>query len=142
MMLVPRVRLAACAAGGVLSVVADRSITKQVPSRRVTAQAVALVSAAGVYPIARLGRRTDRAIANREWVALLSTAMLAAGAAKLPERQARALVAVGWLAHAAFDRAHDGGDSSRLPDWYPALCAGYDIGIAGLLLVSSNSGHR
>jgi hypothetical protein len=62
------------------------------------------------------------------------------GARKLtPESQVvpaavRRLVAAGWLAHAVFDNVHDKGPTSRLPEEYPAACAGYDVALAGLLL--------
>jgi hypothetical protein len=32
-----------------------------------------------------------------------------------------------------FDLFHPRGDGSRLPDWYSAACAGYDIGMAAAL---------
>lgn len=129
----PRVRLVAFAAGGVLSIAADRLLAKQSPSRRVTAYAAGLVSAAGVYPIARLGRPADSAVLTREWTAVLATTAVLVGAIILPKEWAARLTAGGWLAHAVFDHAHERGGSSRLPGWYPALCAGYDVGVAALL---------
>lgn len=48
--------------------------------------------------------------------------------------RARQVAAWGWLAHAAFDLVHEPGDGSLLPDWYPAVCAGFDVGVAWDLL--------
>jgi hypothetical protein len=45
----------------------------------------------------------------------------------------RQLVAAGWLAHAGFDAAFVPHDGSRIPAWYPAMCAGYDVALAGRL---------
>ena len=66
-----------------------------------------------------------------------------AASAKAPVRQGgmlsgdggrRAVIAAGWVAHAAFDHVHHAGPGGRLPKWYPALCAGYDIAFAAMLL--------
>jgi hypothetical protein len=39
------------------------------------------------------------------------------------------------VAHAGFDAAfsHDA-TASRIPSWYPAACAGYDVAFAALLI--------
>ena len=74
---------------------------------------------------------------TREWIAVLATAAVYVGASILPAQGAARLTAGGWLAHAVFDYGHDRGVSSRLPQWYPALCAGFDVGVAALLCVSN-----
>lgn len=97
------------------------------------AYAAGLVGAAVVYPLARLGRRADSAVLTREWTAVLAATAVLVSAINLPKEWAARLTAGGWLAHAVFDHAHERGASSRLPSWYPALCAGYDVGVAVLL---------
>lgn len=123
--------LVGAAAGGVLSVATDRAVAQQ--PYRVAAYAAGLVAAAAIYPVARLGRPTDSAVAIREWSSVIAAVVVLIGALTLPKRWAAALTASGWIAHATFDKTHDRGTSSRLPGWYPALCAGYDIGVAVLL---------
>lgn len=132
-----RVHLAAFAVGGILGIASDRPLAKQTSSRRVTAYAAGLVGAAVVYPTAHLGRRAHSDVLTREWIAVLATTTLFLGAAFLPKPWSARVIAGGWLAHAAFDLAHERGSSSRLPRWYPALCAGYDVGVAALLAPDS-----
>lgn len=127
----------AFAAGGFLSMAGDRAISRRNPTHRTVVYAAGLVGAAVVYPISHLGRTADSAVLIREWIAVLAAAAVYAGASVLSVPGAAGLTAGGWLAHAVFDRAHDRGASSRLPQWYPALCAGYDVGVAALLCVSS-----
>jgi hypothetical protein len=128
-------RLAAIGAGVVLSVVADEVSKRAVPGHRGPVAAAALIGAALVYPLARVGRSADRAVAVREWSAVGAAGALCLGAAVLPERHSRLLAAGGWLAHPGFDFLHERGQASRLSDSYPWLCAGFDLGIAALLCV-------
>jgi hypothetical protein len=51
----------------------------------------------------------------------------------LSDRVSLPLTAAAWVGHAVFDRVHERGEASLLPDWYPALCAGYDLGMAAML---------
>jgi hypothetical protein len=125
-----------------LGVGAALAVATDVGSRRVTPESMAvpaaaagLVTAAAIYPAARAGRDAGAAVVVREAVALAATgAVLVAALARRSSVTARRAVAAGWLAHAAFDNLHDRGPTSRLPAWYPAACAGYDIAIAGLIL--------
>ncbi|QBJ98625.1 hypothetical protein ERC79_09060 [Rhodococcus sp. ABRD24] len=100
-----------------------------------TSYAAGLVAAAIVYPVAHIGRPSGSDVLTREWTAVLATTAVFIGAITLPKQWATGLTAIGWIAHAAFDHAHERGTSSRLPRWYPALCAGYDVGVATLLCV-------
>ncbi|MFC5727555.1 MULTISPECIES: hypothetical protein [Nocardioides] len=56
--------------------------------------------------------------------------------AALALRSGRAgqVAASGWLAHAVFDLTHEPGSGSLFPAWYPAVCAGFDVGVAWDLL--------
>ncbi|MDI9902860.1 hypothetical protein QM716_23675 [Rhodococcus sp. IEGM 1409] len=65
---------------------------------------------------------------------MAATVAVFVGALVLPSStHARRLVAASWAVHPIFDLLHERGPDSRLPDWYPAICAGYDLGVAGLL---------
>lgn len=40
-----------------------------------------------------------------------------------------------WLAHAVFDLAHDSMvDGAAVPDWYPAVCIGFDVAVGAYLI--------
>ena len=58
----------------------------------------------------------------------------AALGARGPRPRANRLLAAGWASHALFDAVHGHDESSRLPRWYPAVCAGYDLVVCGHLL--------
>ena len=124
----------AIAAGAALALGTDVIVRRTTPSQLLPA-AAGLVGAAVIYPAARAGRATPRAVAARERLAVVATAGIAAAAvARSDQVAARRLVAAGWASHALFDAVHERGSTSRLPNWYPAVCAGYDIALAGLLL--------
>lgn len=93
--------------------------------------AMALLPVALVYPAARRSFG-DRPAVAREVAGVLATGALAVVAAR--STSVRTLAVAGWLAHAGFDLSHDRGPDSRLPDWYPAACAGYDAAYAVTLL--------
>jgi hypothetical protein len=82
------------------------------------------------WPMTRVGRS---ALPPRS-SALLAFGAVGAAAARGTSSNAARVVAAGWAAHALFDLVHDGGQHSRIPDWYPALCAGYDLSVAAILL--------
>ena len=104
------------------------------PRYRSAGSALGLAIAAAIYPLAR-GRWAAGAAPAREIAALLAFSALAASVARGDANlRTRGALAAGWSAHAAFDMLHDSGDDSRIPAWYPALCAGYDLGVAGCLL--------
>ena len=96
-------------------------------------QAVGLPGAAAVYPLARSNRDASAHVV-REGLALIGFAALTAVAARNEASLGARLLAAGWVGHAVFDLVHDGGPHSRIPPWYPALCAGYDVGVAARLL--------
>jgi hypothetical protein len=129
----------AVAGGAALAVATDAGTRRITPdSRIVPAAAAGLVTAAVIYPAARAGRTASRGVATRENLALSATAaVLAASIVKRESQRVRQVVAAGWLAHALFDNLHDRGPTSRLPGWYPAVCAGYDVALAGLLLAKT-----
>ncbi|BCF81629.1 hypothetical protein RQCS_11740 [Rhodococcus qingshengii] len=116
-----------------LSVLFDAPAQKWMPRSRTPTYAVGLMVAATVYPVARQGRKVDASIRTREWSAAAATGAVLIGGLVLPPSAARRLVAAGWALHPIFDLLHERGSDSRLPDWYPALCAGYDLGVAGIL---------
>ena len=60
------------------------------------------------------------------------TAVAVAACRQLPPTGTR-IAAAGWASHALFDLAHRHSEGSRLPDWYPAVCAGYDLVVASHL---------
>ncbi len=134
------VDVSAFAVGGLLSIATDRSISRRNPTHRTVIYAAGL-GAAVVYPLSHLGRTANSTVLEREWIAVVATAAVLVGATILPERGAARLTAGGWLAHAIFDRAHDRGASSRLPQWYPALCAAYDVGVGTLLCFPNTLWH-
>ena len=123
------------AIGAVLGVGTDVATERLAPRHRAMALAGGLVGAAAIYPIARRERRLGAPLA-REMAGLLVTGAVASVAARSSQTTARNLVAAGWAAHAAFDMVHDGGHDSLIPSWYPAMCAGYDLAVAGRLVTA------
>lgn len=95
--------------------------------------AVCLVTAALTYPLTdlRSGRGPAR---TRELAALGATLAVGLGSAFLPTPTRRRILAAGWLSHAGFDAAHRRNSGSRLPFWYPAFCAGFDVVVAAGLM--------
>lgn len=99
------------------------------------ATAVGLVVAAGIYPASRYRRSRPTIV---EIGAMVAGGGVTLSAYRLPQRRARDVVAIAWLAHAAFDARFDHAHTdTALPAWYPAACAGYDIGLGGALLVAN-----
>lgn len=125
-----RVALAVGAAGAFAS---DRLSRGVPPERRPAVSAAGLVLAAAIYPAAR-SSWSARAAAARELAALAAYGMFSFAAARRASPAATRLIAAGWASHALFDHAHEPGPGSRIPSYYPALCAGYDVGVAALLL--------
>jgi len=105
------------------------------PRQRAAILAGGLVAAAAIYPLARR-RRPLGAPLLREMAGLATAGAVASSAARATPQQARRIVAAGWAAHALFDVAHDGGADSLIPSWYPAMCAGYDLAVAGRLVTA------
>lgn len=94
---------------------------------------VGLVTAAVIYPAARREHAASQALAV-EGAVVGGTVLLAILAAGRSTATGRRLLALGWAAHALFDVGQGPSEDSRLPGWYPALCAGYDLALAGQLL--------
>lgn len=127
------VDVAAIAVGALSGLAVENSARTLFPQARTGLGSLGLVTAAAIYPAARSGSRTGAASA-RELAAVATALGLTLAARRRGGLLARALIAAGWVAHAAFDAQHDAGPEGRLPDWYPALCAGYDLAFAGALL--------
>ncbi|WP_460786682.1 hypothetical protein [Nocardioides maradonensis] len=87
-----------------------------------------LVVAALIYPAARRSVGTGGLVVEAAVVA--ATGALAASAAHWESATARRVLAGGWASHALFDALRGASPDSRLPGWYPAVCAGYDVAIA------------
>jgi hypothetical protein len=129
-----RLNLCGLSVGVGSGLLADVLISRRMADRRVLWAAVGLVVAALVYPIARRRPGLD---SSEAWT-VLSACVIAAVSVGCPERWARWLLGVGWMCHALFDLAFGHGSSTwRLPQWYPALCAGFDVAYGARLLRSS-----
>jgi hypothetical protein len=117
-------RLLAWAIGASSAYLADELTTRRLRDRRLLIAATGLVAAAAVYPISH-----RRAIIDwPEAVALVTAGGVALNAVTRPGGRSRLLLGVGWTVHALFDAAADHSSATyRLPRWYPALCAGFDI---------------
>jgi hypothetical protein len=126
----PALHVVGAAAGVGLAVASESLIAKVAPKHRTLAWAVGLPVAAAVYPLARrrghLGRDGLREIG--------ALALYSAFAARLPGGSKDKALAAGWASHAAFDAIHHSGPDSRIPGWYPAACAGYDLAVARSLV--------
>ena len=132
-----RLNLCGLSVGVGSGLLADVLISRRMADRRVLCAAVGLVVAALVYPMARRRPGLDP---SEAWT-VLSACVIAAVSVGCPERSARSLLGVGWMCHAIFDLAFGHGSSSwRLPRWYPALCAGFDVAY-GARLLRAGGGH-
>lgn len=117
------------AVGAAAAVGVDKLTAEVMPARRLDGAALGLLTAAGIYPAARrrgFGTRTEKAV-------LIAAGAVVAAAVAMPARRAR-LLAAGWIAHAGFDALFMPHDESRIPSWYPAVCAGYDLALGARLL--------
>lgn len=128
--------LGSLAAGAGLAYGTDQLVRKVLPEKlRLPAASAGLVTAALIYPAFR--RRPHKGVAARiEWLAVGATLGTGAASARLSPAERQRAVAAAWASHALFDMAHRRGPKSRIPGWYPAACAGYDLALAGLLLKS------
>lgn len=132
--------LLAIGAGAALATGVNLAIGDRLsPRARIGVIGAGLPAAAAVYPLTRSWRGADPGAVRREVIALAAADAVAAGAALLPAGPARTIAAAGWVAHAGFDYLHTQDHSSKLPGWYPPVCAGYDVVVAGL--VASNAGR-
>lgn len=115
--------------GAAAAVATDVATSRVAPSRRTEAAGLGLLGAAAIYPLARRRAFGDA----REKATFAAVAALLAAAAAQPGMR-RHLVAGGWLAHAGFDALFTPHRDSRIPGWYPAMCAGYDVALAARLV--------
>src|SRR4051812_32516574 len=107
--------------------------TRRLPAEHQAASyAAGLAIAAAIYPAARRRWRFDRR-SGGELVGVIGYGAASVLAVRRPGPLANRLLAAGWASHALFDAAHGHDESSRLPRWYPAVCAGYDLVVAGHL---------
>ena len=103
-----------------------------VRSRRpVAVFAIGMVVAAAIYVVFALVAGDSRTV----FIELGGVALIAIVAAA-GLRWSAHLVAVGWLGHVAWDLLlHPVLDNSHAPWWYPALCLGFDLFVAGSIVV-------
>lgn len=87
---------------------------------------------AAIYPACRTGWR-DRAPVVREMAGLTAYSAAAAIGMARANTHGHQIIAIAWMTHAVFDALHHRGPNSRLPNWYPAVCAGYDVALGALL---------
>lgn len=127
-----KVHVAGLATGAALAAGNLKVVASEPSTRQTVLWAGGLAVAAAVYPIARKRWKPDAAAA-REVVGLVAYSAVAVAACRqLPPAGTR-IAAAGWASHALFDLAHRHSEGSRLPDWYPAVCAGYDLVVASHL---------
>lgn len=119
-------------AGAALAAGNLRLTASQPPQRRTALWALALAAAAAVYPVARARWEADAAAA-RELLGLVVYSSIALTAVRHAPPAGARIAAAGWASHAAFDLVHRHSGGSRLPAWYPAACAGYDLVVAASL---------
>lgn len=123
-------------AGAGLGVATVRAMRVRPDREHPALWATALSLAALVYPAARK-RWELRGRSAAEMLALIGYGGLSVAATRQPRPLASRALAAGWASHAAFDAAHGHDDDSRLPTWYPAMCAGYDLVVAAHLVRSA-----
>jgi len=105
------------------------------PTTQVRLLALGLVVAALIYVgLAVTG-------AGRHWLALEATGLAAFGLlAWLGVRVADWWLALGWVAHVAWDVGlHLERPQAVVPEWYPLLCVGFDLVVAGFLLGAASA---
>ena len=102
------------------------------PATALRVYAFGLVATAGVYVALALAGR-----ASARWVAVEAAGVaLYGGAAWLGFQRWLPALALGWAAHVVWDLAlHLGGPGGAFtPAWYPWLCLGFDLPIAGAVM--------
>lgn len=132
-MAIRAVDVVAVAVGAASGLAIENAARRYFPNARSNLGAAGLLTAAAIYPATRSGSRVSLA-SVRELGAVAATTGLITKAHQRGGMTARGLVAAGWAAHAVFDAKHEMGSGGRLPRWYPALCAGYDLAFAAALL--------
>lgn len=107
-------------------------VARRIPAEQVVLHAAGIAVVAAIYPAARRHWRLDRSSAG-EVLGVIGYGAASVVAARRPRPQAKRLLAAVWASHALFDLTHGHDENSRLPRWYPAWCAGYDLAVAGHL---------
>jgi hypothetical protein len=128
--------VAAVAGGAFAGAVTHQTVRRA--KRPEAVSALFLVGAAATYLLAD-PRGVSGAARTREVAAVGATVAMGLVSGMVPRRTSRRLLAAGWLSHAAFDAVHRRNDSSHLPGSYPAVCAGFDVAVAGLLMRDSRA---
>jgi hypothetical protein len=124
-------------AGGVAGAVTHRALQRT--DHPAAMSAMCLVGAAVTYRLSDLGAESGPE-RNRELAAVAATVAAGLASALLPPRVGRQLLAAGWASHAVFDALHHRNSGSNLPDWYPAVCAGFDAAVAAQLVRNASAG--
>lgn len=106
--------------------------------RELAIYAVALVAAALIYVIfAALGGAT------LGWDAVETSGLaIFSLLALLARRGSREALILGWAVHPAWDvLIHGASRTQFVPEWYPALCASFDLTLAGYIAVCAWGGR-
>jgi hypothetical protein len=135
-----RADLIAGAVGLASAVVADRAAARLFPEQRERIHSLGLLGAAAIYPAAH-DWRDHAGGSTYELAGLAGFGAVGLHGWRRGPSAAR-VVAAGWAAHMLFDARFGHGPTTRLPAWYPALCAGYDLAIAGFLLTAATGPGR
>lgn len=91
---------------------------------------IGLVAAAGVYVLFAVFAGT-----RREWLIESGGVVLFGILAVLGMRWSAWFLALGWAAHVGWDLLlHPVNVSSYAPWWYPVICIGFDLVVAGAIL--------
>lgn len=100
--------------------------------------ALGLVIAAFIYIVLALAAGADR-----RWLALEAAGLgLFGGLAWLGLRASPWWLALGWVAHVGWDVGlHLDRVQEIVPAWYPLLCVGFDLVVAGFLLGPAPAGR-
>ncbi|MDX6562055.1 MAG: hypothetical protein QOD65_1869 [Gaiellales bacterium] len=125
----PALHVLGALSGVGLAVATEKGIAATAPEHRLLSWTIALPVAAAIYPAARRSGHLRR----EGVIEFAALALYGAFASRIPGRGRNRALAAGWASHAAFDALHHSGPDSRIPGWYPAACAGYDLVAAGMI---------
>jgi hypothetical protein len=121
--------------GAVAGVASHYAIRRLPGSRQRQVSAAGLAGAAMIYVVGAALAGSRRQFVTY-LVAGIPYSALAIAALQASPVQARRLLAGGWMAHAAVDWTHQRLHGNAVPDWYPAVCFGFDVAFAGATLLS------
>ena len=125
--------------GAVLGAVFVLVARRRKRSGEIRLLAVGLVVAALIYIVLALGAGADR-----RWFALETAGLGVFGVlAWLGLRTSLWWLALGWVAHVGWDVGlHLDQAQTFVPTWYPLLCVGFDLVVAGFLLGPASAVRR